>query len=149
MVCTDNCNCVYLADTLKVTAVLSELSNSTQTQAATAHSYTVRSANKRYQLVLFNHLIVMRKQTFAWRCDQTSRPPSIPHIILLFSPYSFNSSGIRHRGVCCLLTYLHTTWSRVHLENLTGLQLVKKFPALYGTRTFITAFTSTRHLSLS
>jgi hypothetical protein len=29
------------------------------------------------------------------------------------------------------------------------LQLVKKFPAFYGTRRFITAFTSTRHLSLS
>jgi hypothetical protein len=38
-------------------------------------------------------------------------------------------------------------WSRVHLEKLTGLQLVKKFPAFYGTRLFITAFTSARHLS--
>jgi len=32
--------------------------------------------------------------------------------------------------------------------NLTGSQLVKKFPAFYGTRRFITAFTSLRHLSL-
>jgi len=32
-----------------------------------------------------------------------------------------------------LLTYLLTPWSRVLLEKLTGLQLVKKFPALYGT----------------
>jgi len=47
-----------------------------------------------------------------------------------------------------LLTYLLTPWSRV-LEKLTGLQLVKKFPAFYGTRTFVTAFTSVRHLSLS
>jgi len=44
-------------------------------------------------------------------------------------------------------TYLLTPWSRV-LEKLTGLQLVKKFPAFYGTRKFITAFTSARHLSL-
>ena len=29
------------------------------------------------------------------------------------------------------------------------MQLVKKFPAFYGTRKFITAFTSVRHLSLS
>jgi hypothetical protein len=35
------------------------------------------------------------------------------------------------------------------LEKLTGLQLVKKFPAFYGTRRFITAFTSDRHVSLS
>ena len=42
------------------------------------------------------------------------------------------------------------TWlSTVHLEKLTGLQLVKKFPAFYGTRRFITALTSARHLSLS
>ena len=45
-------------------------------------------------------------------------------------------------------TYLLTPWSRV-LEKLTGLQLVKKFPAFYGTRRFITTFTSDRHLSLS
>jgi hypothetical protein len=40
-----------------------------------------------------------------------------------------------------------TLWSRV-LEKLTGFQLVKKFPAFYGTQRFITAFTSVRHLSL-
>ena len=39
-------------------------------------------------------------------------------------------------------------WSRVLLENLTGLQLVKKFYAFYWIRRFITAFTSARHLSL-
>ena len=48
-----------------------------------------------------------------------------------------------------LLTYLLTPWCRVHLEKLTGLQLVKKFPAFHGTRRFITALTSVRHLSLS
>ena len=47
------------------------------------------------------------------------------------------------------LTYLLTPWSRVLLEKLTGLQLLKKFPAFYGTRRFITALTSVRHLSLS
>jgi hypothetical protein len=40
-------------------------------------------------------------------------------------------------------------WSRVLPEKLTVSQLVKKFPALYGTLRFITAFTSARHLSLS
>jgi hypothetical protein len=48
-----------------------------------------------------------------------------------------------------LLTYLLTPWSRVLLQNLTGFQLVKKFPAFDGTRRFITAFTSARHLSLT
>jgi hypothetical protein len=34
-------------------------------------------------------------------------------------------------------------------EKVTDFQLVKKFPAFYGTRRFITAFTSARYLSLS
>ena len=48
-----------------------------------------------------------------------------------------------------LLTYILTPWNRALLEKLTGFQLVKKFPAFYETRRFITAFTSARHLSLS
>ena len=47
------------------------------------------------------------------------------------------------------LTYLHTLWIRVLLEKLTALQLVKKFLVFHGTRRFITALTSVRHLSLS
>ena len=50
--------------------------------------------------------------------------------------------------VIFLLTYLLTLWCRVLLEKLTGLQLVKKFPAFHGTRRFITVLTSVRHLSL-
>ena len=47
------------------------------------------------------------------------------------------------------LTYLLTPWCRVLLDKLTGLQLVKKFPAFHSTRRSITALTSVRHLSLS
>ena len=47
------------------------------------------------------------------------------------------------------VTYLLTPCSRVLLEKLTGLQLVKKFPTYYGTRRFVIAFTIVRHLSLS
>jgi len=46
-------------------------------------------------------------------------------------------------------TYLFTPWSRVLLEKLPGFRLVKKLPEFYGTRRFITAFTSARHLPLS
>ena len=45
-----------------------------------------------------------------------------------------------------LQTYILTPRSRVLFETLTGSQLVKKFPAFYGTRRFITAFTKARHL---
>ena len=47
------------------------------------------------------------------------------------------------------ITYLLTPWCRVLLEKLTGLQIVKKFPAFHGTRRFIPALTTVRHLSLS
>ena len=47
------------------------------------------------------------------------------------------------------LTNQPTPWSRVLLEKLTCSQLVKKFPAFYGTRRFTAAFKSSRHLSLS
>jgi len=42
--------------------------------------------------------------------------------------------------------YLLTPWSGVR-EKLTDSQLVKKFPAFYGTRRFIIAFTSVPILS--
>jgi hypothetical protein len=45
----------------------------------------------------------------------------------------------------CKYACLLTPWNRILLEKQTGLQLV----AFYGTRRFITAFTSVRHLSLS
>ena len=60
---------------------------------------------------------------------------SILFSILFFSPLTY------------LLTY--SMKHRVVLEKLTGFQLVKKFPAFYGTRRFVPAFTSARHLSLS
>ena len=53
-----------------------------------------------------------------------------------------------HSRLFNLRTNLLTPWSRVLLEKLTGSQLVKKFPIFYGTRRFITALTSIRHLSL-
>ena len=48
-----------------------------------------------------------------------------------------------------LRTYLLPPRSRVLPEKLTGSHLVKEFPAFYGTRRFITAFTMPHHVSLS
>ena len=59
--------------------------------------------------------------------------------------YSANRQEVKEH----LLTYLLTPWCRVLLEKLTGLQLVKEFPAFHGNRRFITALTSVCHLSLS
>jgi hypothetical protein len=46
------------------------------------------------------------------------------------------------------LAILFNPQSRVLLEKLTGSQLVKKFSAFYGSRRFVTTFTSVHHLSL-
>jgi len=48
-----------------------------------------------------------------------------------------------------LLTNKLTPWSRVLPKKLTVPQPVKKFPAYYGSRRFITPLTSAQHLSLS
>jgi hypothetical protein len=48
-----------------------------------------------------------------------------------------------------MLDYILTPWSRVLPEKLKRPELLKKFPAFYGTQRFITAFTRARHLSLS
>ena len=64
-------------------------------------------------------------------------------------PYTMCTAMTYIRTSCYLLTYLLTPWSRVLLEKLASLQLVKKFPAFYGTRRFLTALTSARHLTLS
>ena len=63
-------------------------------------------------------------------------------------------SNYQSLALCGFYNLVFTTWlliprSRVLLEKLTGSQLIKKFPAFYGTRRFIIAFTSARHLSLS
>ena len=52
-----------------------------------------------------------------------------------------------HTYVYTHKTYIYiyaTPWSRVHLQKLRRLQLFTKFPAFYGTRKFVTVFTSDR-----
>jgi hypothetical protein len=49
-----------------------------------------------------------------------------------------------------LLTYLHTPWMRVLLENLTvNIAASQEIPRIYGTRKSLTLTTSARHLSVS
>jgi len=67
---------------------------------------------------------------------------SLCHLKLCPSHWSVMWVTVTHK-------HLLTPWCRVLLEKLTGLQLVKKFPPFHGTRRFITALTSVRHLSVS
>jgi hypothetical protein len=70
--------------------------------------------------------------------------------------YSSLTSRLRHTETyhkqwssLLFLTHLLTPWSRVLPEKLKRPKLLKKFPAFYGTRKFITVFTAVQHLSLS
>ena len=87
-----------------------------------------------------NTLRIFGKTWYFWNSE------IIVTVIWIHCVQSLSSEGSVH---CPLITYLLTPWCRVLLEKLTGLQLVKKFPASDGTRRFITAFTSFRHPSLS
>ena len=79
-------------------------------------------------------------------------PSSFPNKTLYTPPFS-SVYIVSYYLIPCLLTYLLTylltPYSTALLEKVTGSQLVKKVPIFYGTRRFITAFTSARHLSLS
>jgi len=94
------------------------------------------------------------------RCRSETWPSVLETVFCLSSSFArcgikrWKSRRMADRDMNSLLTYvlpsyLLTPWNRVHSEKLTGSQLVKKFPVSYGTRRFIAAFTSTRHLSLS
>jgi hypothetical protein len=65
-----------------------------------------------------------------------------------FTIFRVKTNIMRH-FLTYLLNYLLTPWSTVLLEKLTGLHLIKIFPTFYGTRRFVTAFTSDHQLSLS
>ena len=75
----------------------------------------------------------------AWPLEDLLEQSVTGHLVKMFSLFVYLKETL----------YLLTPWCRVLLEKLTGLQLVKKFPAFYGTRRFITALKSVRHLSLS
>jgi hypothetical protein len=71
-----------------------------------------------------------------------------PTSIKLSEPASANTATIYSWALTqlhCIKPYLLTPLNRVLLQKLTGLQLVKKFPAFYGTQRFNTAFTSGHH----
>ena len=66
-----------------------------------------------------------------------------------FLTYFLLDRTIRKDAIYKTLSFLLTPLCRILLEQLTGLQPVKKFPAVHGSRRFITTLTSARHLSLS
>ena len=70
-------------------------------------------------------------------------------LIYLFMVYFKTLTVIKLHSVEYLDNSELTPWSRVLPDKLKDPQLLKKFPAVNGTRRFMTAFTRARHLSLS
>ena len=65
------------------------------------------------------------------------------------NPHMSTSPSYEYFTMKKRILYLTYSMVGVLLEKLTGLQLVKKFPAFHGTQRFITALTSVHHLSQS
>ena len=99
------------------------------------HTYT----NKQTNITWTAFLLVQHYYGRTGKCDKNSIQITFTPVLWIFQCWS----------KILFFTYLHTTWCRVLLEKLTGLQLVKKFAVFHGTRRFITALTNVRHLSLS
>ena len=103
-------------------------------------------------------LVIQKEMVLSFKLVKTQL--SLLDVIIL-SWRHFSAPALGHLQVTKLFIYSRTLYSisrkiylltprcRVLPEQLTGLQLVKKFPAFHGTRRFITALTSVRQLSLS
>jgi hypothetical protein len=70
------------------------------------------------------------------------------HFIRSWMRWYVNTQGNAHTEFRLTNSLVMTSWSRLFLGKLTGSLLIRKFPAFYGTRSFITAFTSVRYLSM-
>ena len=103
------------------------------------HKYSNTEAPFIYVLFLI-HIFILKKENHQNLFDTSGDLDLI---------LSYRCSDILTYLFSYLLTYFLTPFSRVLLEKLTAFQLLKKFPAFYGTRRFLTVLTSARHLSLS
>ena len=67
----------------------------------------------------------------------------LPSVLLLFILWSLQIHPLLKKP------HILTPWIRVLLEKLTGSAASQEIPRIFGTRRFITVFTSALHLSLS
>ena len=99
--------------------------------------FTARSAVDFYPLEDWNNLKIFESSALRY-----------PKEHALFYGSEPSSGSFTYDLLTYLLTYLLAPWSTVLLEKLTGVQLVKKFPAFYWTRRSITAVTTAHNLSI-
>jgi hypothetical protein len=106
-------------------------------------------------LVLFNSLSSYNESVLDLQTSASERPWNSKKNNVLsektgHTPFRFSSPEMsRTKTVTTTHVIPLIPYSRVLLQKLTGFQLVRKLPVFYGTRRFITAFTTDLHLSLS
>ena len=98
-------------------------------------------------LCIFNHILIFTQMCFGIHIFHLQ---GVQSYCSLFSTHP-NGKFIlaKPEWVNYLFTYLLTPCSRVLLAKITSSKLVNKLSAFYGTRRFITTFTSARQLSVS
>jgi hypothetical protein len=84
------------------------------------------------------------RRIFGSKRDEVTRGWRNEELHNLYSPLVHESEEAENY---CLIEL--TQWSRVLLEKLILIQMVKKFLILYGTQSFITVFTTAYHWTLS
>ena len=107
------------------------------------------SLNLVYQAMPWINLVSPVTVAFSWRWILKYKFGAVPEWAIFFHFFRYKLLNTNNIGTHNFCTFLLTPWCRVLLEKLTGRQLVKKFHAFHGTRRFITALTSVRHLPLS
>ena len=82
-------------------------------------------------------------------CWVKMRPQEGCCVLVYDARFPLGSVSTFQKNVCLRHQTKLTPWSRVLRDNLTVSQLVKKSHTFNGTRRFIAAFTTARHLSLA
>jgi hypothetical protein len=157
--CSSNKHLRYFlfADNIKIFRTISSVANCTHLQSDTYSIHGWCAANHMKHIIDKTKAITFTRKTNAANykdklCDKcTNRAGSVRDLGVLSDSKLYLHHHVDYivsqsLKMLVLTNQLH---GAVLLEKLTGPQLVKKFPAFYGTRRFITVLTRASHLSLS
>ena len=104
-----------------------------------SYCHIVHHCTEGYNLQALSYIVLLNTASLSLRDSVSFGPPMRAAMLRIpkTETHSINSA------------YLLNPWRRVVLEKLTGSAASQEIPRIFGTRRFITIFTSARHLSLS
>jgi hypothetical protein len=108
----------------------------------------------KYAFVPYSHANTLTEEgslskKYAWSLLTLSVKNAILEAVKLNIRYFSFNAILQDNAVTNTLNNYPITWSKIGFEKSMAAQLVKKFIAICGTQSFITAFNSHRHLPLS